>query len=156
MPLGAFQDGQRIGLEASDRCVMLAAVLAGFGVVFAVAGVADPQVGLRFAVPSLVLRPGCLVRLAWHGNSVLADAGRNDKARETAAGRSVGRRRAERSPVSGDTRRSPRARRHTRLQRVEPPASGRTDVSIKLLLVEISRQDLLPIIQERISAAQRR
>lgn len=50
LPMGAFRRDQRVGLDASDTWLVLGALTAGVGVMFAMAGATDPQVGWRFGV----------------------------------------------------------------------------------------------------------
>jgi len=48
LPLGAFREGDRIGLQASDLLLLTAVAMTGFGLVFLVTGAADSRIGWRF------------------------------------------------------------------------------------------------------------
>ena len=50
LPMGAFLQGQRVGLEASDQWLVFATLLVGVGLLFGVGGAIDPQVGWRFGL----------------------------------------------------------------------------------------------------------
>lgn len=48
LPMGAFSQGRRVGLEAADLWFVWGTLTLGVGLLFAVAGATDPQVGWRF------------------------------------------------------------------------------------------------------------
>lgn len=50
LPMGAFRQGQRVGLEAADLWFVWGALTLGVGLLFAVAGATDAQVGWRFGL----------------------------------------------------------------------------------------------------------
>ena len=50
LPRGAFRQDQCVGLEASDRWLIIGVVAAGAGLLFLVSGLADPLVGWRFGL----------------------------------------------------------------------------------------------------------
>ena len=160
LPFGAFRQDQRVGLEASDRLLMFAVVTAGIGSVFLVSGVIDPQVGWRFGlgfslvgfVPAaLFLRLGTGVKY-WLTPEGVARRRRLQSAVHWAdVKRIVPMRRGipvATSDYADALELEVRSPEHAQSRKVLA-----TDFTIKLLLVEIGRDELLALLRERVHSA---
>lgn len=102
LPKGAFVQGQRVGLEASDKWMVAGALGVGAGLLFAVSGALDPQVGWKVGVAFACVGFLPAAFFMWIGpGTKLADLGRH---REPPMVEEV------RALVGGRARRSPAAR----------------------------------------------
>ncbi len=160
LPLGAFRQDQGVGLEASDRLLVVGVVTAGIGLVFLVSGLTDPQVGWRFGlgfsmvgfVPAaLFFRLGTGVRYWLTPEGV---ARRDtlqpvvhwaDVERIVPMSRGIPVATSDYADAFELSVRSP--------EQAQPRRWLATGFTIKLLLVEISRDDLLPLLLERVHSA---
>jgi len=160
LPLGAFRQGQRVGLEASDGLLIFGVVSAGIGVLFLVSGITDSHVGWRFGlgfsligfVPAaLFFRLGTGVKY-WLTPEGVAKRARlqpsvywDDVERIVPVNRGI--------PVAASDYMDA-----LELEVRDPKQAQRrrwlaTDFTIKLSLVEIKRDDLLHLLRERVPSA---
>ena len=157
LPMGAFRRDQRVGLESSDTWLVVGVLMAGIGLVFAVAGAADPRVGWRFALAfSMVgfLPAALFFRLGTGTRYWLTPDG---VARRGSQQASVHYADVERivplyrnSPVATPERADAL---ELQVAKARQARWGRTGFTIKLVLVEIGGADLLPMLEERVRFA---
>jgi hypothetical protein len=157
LPRGTFREDQRVGLEASDGLLVLAAVMAIVGVIFAVGGGIDPQVGwgvgltvslIGFVPAALCVRGGIGTKY-WLTPEGVARRGRlQPDVKYADVERVVPLYRG--SPV--DSAAGAHALELQVPTSVRPGGSGR-DFTIKLGLLEVGGPDLLTLLEERIRAA---
>jgi len=161
LPIGAFLQGQRLGLEASDQFWVIGTLLMGAGLLFLVAGATDPQVGWKFGIAfgSVGFVPAALsFRLATGTRLWLTPDGIERSRWPRKSARWVDVQRivplVSGSPSSGidaanaiELQMSPSARGWARL-------SGINNFTIRCQMLEISARDLLPLIQERMPRRQ--
>jgi hypothetical protein len=161
LPMGAFLHGRRVGLEASDHWLVLGTVLAGMSLLVSVAGGTDPQVGWRFGIafgmvgflPAAVcLRLGVGTRLWLTPEGVERSRWPRRTVRWSEVNRVVPLEHG--NPTAGFD-----AADGIELQL--PPVSrgwrrlwGVNDFTIRCQFLEISANDLLPLIQERLHLPQ--
>lgn len=160
LPLGAFRQDQRVGLEASDRLLIVGVVTAGIGLVFLVSGLTDPQVGWRFGlgfslvgfVPAaLSFRLGTGVRYWLTPDGVARRDGLRPAVHWVDVERIVPMRRG--IPVATSDYADAFELEVRSPEQARPRRWPATAFTLKLLLVEIRRDDLLPLLRERVTSA---
>jgi hypothetical protein len=160
LPLGAFRQGQRVGLEASDQLLILAALSVGLAVVILACGLSDPDVGSRFALGFSLfwLVPGALLGRLGTGVAYWLDPdGVVRRNRSRVAVRWVDVERIvpmrQGSPASNigiadAFELHVRTREHPKPSRWLKP-----DFTLYLRLVETSRHDLWRLLDDRVRSA---
>lgn len=157
LPLGAYRDGQRVGLEASDTWLVVGVVMAVVGTVFAVAGAADPRVGWRFGLAFSMVGFLPAVLFFWLGTGTrywLTPDGVATRGRRQASVRYADVERIvplhRNSPIA-----TPEAADAFELQ-VAHSRNRRwmgTEFTIRLMLVEVGGAELLPLLNEGVRSA---
>jgi hypothetical protein len=157
LPMGAFRQDQRVGLEASDTWLVVGVLMSVIGLVFAVAGGADPRVGWRFALAfSMVgfLPAALFFRLGTGTRYWLTPEGvaRRGKLQASVHYADVQR-------IVPLYRNSPMATPEgadafeLQVAQARNRRWGGTDFTIRLVLVEIGGADLLSLLDERVRSA---
>jgi hypothetical protein len=157
LPMGAFVEGQRTGLEAPDLFWVLGTLLLGFGVLFSVAGATDPQVGWKVGIAfgSVGFLPAALFFRLGTGTTLWLTSEGIERSRWPR--RSVRWVDVKRivpllsgKPISGfdtadaiELQLSPATQGWSHF-------SGVNDFTIRCQLLEISARELFPLIQEKL------
>lgn len=155
LPMGAFMQNERVGLEAADLWLALGILTTGVGLLFAVAGATDPQVGWKFGLAfslvglipaTLCFRVGTGTKYWFTPDGIETNRWPRRSVRWTDVERIV--------PLwRGQPALHPESFDAVELQTAKPVQGvprwwPGTDLSIKAVLVEIGRHDLLSMIQE--------
>ena len=160
LPMGAYMQGQQIGLEAADLWLVWGTLAMGVGLLFGVAGVTDPQVGWKFglAFSSVGFVPAALCFRAGTGTKYWLTSDGIETCRWLR--RSVRWADAERIVLVKQGIPTQNASRMDAIElQTSKPVRGTprwwpgTDLSIKAVLVEVGRHDLLAMIRERVELA---
>jgi hypothetical protein len=160
LPMGAFMQDQRIGLEAADSWLVWGTITVAIGVIFAAAGATDSEVGWRFGrafalvgfVPAAVcFRVGTGTKYWLSSEGIETNRWPRRFVLWADVQRIVPLWRGR--PVVGDQRADAIELQTAKRVRGALRWWPGTDLSIKILLVEISRHDLSTMIHQRVRAA---